>query len=155
MNSASPEQGATDAGSSISGASHDVVTSVTPGNGEEHQHAAPVEVSGTASSTDAVVADPDALDRVGSTLSELGSVVPVAPLDPALLSDEVIGHAGLAQALRDFADLWQQRLGELGDHTAAIGADLRQAGCHYRDTDNSAAQELANLDPRRPPGTQG
>lgn len=154
MNSASPEQGATDAGSSINGASH-TVTPVTRRNREEHLHAAPVDVSGTASSAGAVVADPDALDRVGSALSELGSVGQVAPLDPSLLSDEVIGHAGLAQALRDFADLWQQRLDELGDHTASIGADLRQAGRHYRDTDISAAQELADLDPSRISGTQG
>lgn len=154
MNSASPEQGARDTGSSISGASH-VVNPVTPGNREEHLHATPVEVSGTASSAGAVVADPDALDRVGSALSELGSALPVAPLDPSLFSDEIIGHAGLAQALRDFADLWQQRLGELGDHTASIGADLRHAGRHYRDTDNSTAQELADLDPGRLPGPQG
>lgn len=154
MNSASPEHGVSETGSSISGASHNMATPDTPGNGED-QHAARVGVSGFASSGGVVVADPDVLDRVGSALSELGSVVPMAPLDPSLLSDETIGHAGLAQALRDFADLWQQRLGELGDHTASIGADLRQAGRHYRDTDISAAQELADLDPGRFPGTRG
>ena len=150
MNSASSVQGAPDASSSAAEASR----GVTPGTPIEDRETAGVTVSGITSSADTVVADPDALDRAGLAISELGSITGVTPLDPALLADDVVGHAGLAQALREFANLWEQRLDELGEHTTAIGTDLRQASRHYRDTDAAAAQELADLDPRRPSGRQ-
>lgn len=102
-----------------------------------------------------VVADPDSLDRVGGAIGDLGSAREIAPLDSSLLSDKVVGHAGLASALREFAEVWQQRLREVAGHTTAIGADLRQTARLYRDTDDSAAQDFADLDPDRRPGAPG
>jgi hypothetical protein len=109
----------------------------------------------TESSAATVIADPDSLDHVGATISNLGAVEPAPPLDPALLTDDVIGHAGLAQALRDFAGLWQQRLREVAERTTSIGTDLCQTARLYRDTDASAAQDFADLDPDRRPGARG
>jgi hypothetical protein len=92
-----------------------------------------------------VVADPQALSRTGAAISDLRSSITVGAVDPTLLEDEVIGHAGLARALREFAAQWDQRLGEFGEHLDALGETVRQAGRGYGDTDTSSAQRLAGL----------
>jgi hypothetical protein len=150
MNSASSEQGATNTNRSAAEVTHDV-----PQENPRDSESAHVMVNGSTSSADTIVADPNALDRAGLAISELDSIAGLVPLDPELLQDDVVGHAGLAQALREFVDLWEQRLSELGKHTTAIGLDLRQAGRSYQDTDDAAAHELADLDPSSHHGRQG
>ena len=128
-------------------------------SGDESDHADRVASADTASSlpsaAGAVVTVPDALERAGADLNTQPTSLSVARIDGGLLTEDVIGHAGLAHALQEFVDVWEQRLGEFGEHLDTMGDALRRAGRRYRGTDDTAATTIARLSPdhRRVDGT--
>jgi hypothetical protein len=67
-------------------------------------------------------------------------------IDPSLLTDDIVGHAGLAQALRDFVDTFDQRALDFRAHAAKLGDTAQQAGADYRTTDHDAADQLRRLE---------
>jgi hypothetical protein len=64
-------------------------------------------------------------------------------LDGSLLSDDVVGHAGLAQALRDYTKQWSADMQQLRSHLDAAGEQTRRASLNYQQVDQAAADHLA------------
>lgn len=122
-----------------------------PFDGHETEgHNSGVSAAGPAGESADVFASLQALEQVGIAIRGLRTTADTAPLDPALLEDDVIGHADLAAALREFVELWEQRLSELADGASAMGAHLHQVRRLYDDTDAATAGEIASLDPDNP-----
>ncbi len=92
--------------------------------------------------TDAVTASPSGLEHAGGELTSLIEQLDIPNLDRSLLGDDVIGHAGLAQALRDFTEQLNSDLPQLRAHADAIGVRARQAGVSYHQVDNAAADQF-------------
>jgi hypothetical protein len=54
----------------------------------------------------------------------------------------VTGHAGLAEALRHFADEWEYSIGKIGEHAGANEEKLRMAAGTYDASDKAAAATI-------------
>lgn len=94
-----------------------------------------------------LVVDPQALSDAADRISHARVRLRRDAVDPDLLRDDVIGHPGLAQALREFTDVYNQRLAELDDELDFSGHVLRQVAGAYQTTTESTARSLTELDP--------
>lgn len=89
----------------------------------------------------------DSARRTGIDISELRGSVRLNPVDSSLLSEEVVGHAGLARVLQDFVQHWHHELGAYAAHLDDAGQQLELTASDYRATDDDAADTLSALDP--------
>jgi hypothetical protein len=118
------------------GVDHDVVEGDAPNRGVPDN---PISRRTGASQ---VTASPIDLTRFGTRTSALASTVGAVNVDPSLLADDVVGHAGLAQALREFFGTFDQRTLGFRSHLRDLGVSVQQVGARYRDTDDRAANEM-------------
>jgi len=96
--------------------------------------------------------DPAEVDHLGTQIGPLGSVTPLHPLDPDVVTEDLIGHLGLTAAMREFVDVWNHCLTHLGGHAELLGAALAQSAHAYATTDTDTAQTLTNPNPHRTHG---
>lgn len=89
----------------------------------------------------------DSLRRTGAEISDLHGLVLLNPVDPSILSEDVVGHAGLARALQDFVARWHDELGGYAAHLDETGRQLGRAESQYRATDEDSAETLSTMDP--------
>jgi hypothetical protein len=101
---------------------------------------------GTSRSLDHSDVGTDSLRRTGVEISDLHGSVLLNPVDPSILSEEVVGHAGLARALQDFVTYWHDELGGYAAHLDSTGQQLGQTEARYRATDEDAAETLSTVD---------
>jgi hypothetical protein len=88
------------------------------------------------------MATPSTIDRTGRNLAALVVQLDLPSLDDSLLSNDVVGHAGLAQALRDYTEQWNRYMQQLRSHLDAAGEQTRRAGLNYQQVDQAAAGRL-------------
>jgi hypothetical protein len=125
------------------------------GHDVKHGNGSPRDTSGsllpsTAGSSAAgsqMTVSPDDLRQFGMATTGLASTVDPLNIDPSLLTDDIVGHAGLGQALRDFVDTFDQRAGDFRAHVAKLADAAQQAGADYETTDDDAADQLRSLEP--------
>jgi hypothetical protein len=83
------------------------------------------------------------MDRTGHNFAALAAQLDLPSLDGSLLSNDVVGHPVLAQALRDYTEQWNADLQQLRSHLDAAGEQTRRAGLIYQQVDQAAADRLA------------
>lgn len=88
----------------------------------------------------------DSLRRTGAEISDLRNSVLLNPVDTSSLSEDVVGHAGLARALQDFIEYWHNELGVYAVHLDDTGQQLGHVASRYRATDEDATTTLSALD---------
>jgi hypothetical protein len=86
---------------------------------------------------------PDALCRTASGIGAIRDSVVSGVVDAELLVDDVVGHPGLAAALREFAAEWDRCLAEYRDHLGALGEALDRMGRGYQAVDAFTAEAFA------------
>jgi hypothetical protein len=104
-----------------------------------------VDRSSTPQSEERMTTSPDALTDGAEQLGRLPALPGDGRLDQALLSDDVVGHAGLGHALREFVAVWDQRGQQYREHLSALETALCTASAGYSDTDDSAADEFRRI----------
>lgn len=82
------------------------------------------------------------LDQVARRIRDLGSVVSMPPWDRGMVTGDVVGHAGIAAALREFLALWEDRLREFEAHVDQLGAMVHESVDAYHGTDVTTAEHL-------------
>jgi hypothetical protein len=92
-----------------------------------------------------MTASPGALADGAEELGQLPDRPGDGSLDQALLSDDVVGHAGLGQALREFAAAWDQRSQQYSEHLGVLETALRAASAGYSGTDDAAADQFRRI----------
>jgi hypothetical protein len=91
---------------------------------------------------DAVVADLTAMGHAGHEMIGAIERVVVPSLDRSLLRDDVIGHAGLAQALRDLAEQMSSDMQRLQTLVDATSTQVRHAELDYHTVDDATAGQF-------------
>jgi hypothetical protein len=88
------------------------------------------------------MATPSIIDRTGHNFAALAAQLDLPSLDGSLLSTDVVGHAGLAQSLRDYTEQWNTDMQQLRSHLDAAGEQTRRAGLDYQQVDQAIADRL-------------
>jgi hypothetical protein len=92
-----------------------------------------------------IAADLQSIHQAGTAVRDLGSSINLTPLDRALLTGTAVGHLGLAQALAEFVDVYEQRLDEFARHVTILGESIQRAAHSYRNTDALTTRSLSAL----------
>lgn len=97
--------------------------------------------------------EPDAADQAAVRIAQ--AVVPLAerqaPWRTSTLSAEVVGHAGLAEALSAFTQAWADAVDAWTQRGATTATLLRAVARTYTNTDQASADAFATGDgPSRP-----
>ena len=64
-----------------------------------------------------------------------------------MVTGDVVGHAGVATALREFLALWENRLRDCEAHVDQLAELVHQSTSAYHGTDIATAQHLGSVVP--------
>lgn len=93
----------------------------------------------------ALQVDPEALRQTGARIADVSAALDTPTVGYTSITEETIGHAGLAAALNDFFGLAQVSRVELADHLDAMSTLTEHTARRYESTDTATARTLGQL----------